>query len=128
MFHRPDPKKRFVSRHGGVPFVFGNLNLLTSFALSCDRCICCCSFTSKRGMTDSQDDRRPLIPPKKPRGGVYGATRDDSFDVERDLPTDGSVTPVDSRSDDGQGKDVDSVKQGQKFRDIWVLCLGLFSA
>ncbi|KAK1922622.1 major facilitator superfamily domain-containing protein [Papiliotrema laurentii] len=79
-------------------------------------------------MTDSQDDRRPLIPPKKPRGGVYGATRDDSFDVERDLPTDGSVTPVDSCSDDGQGKDVDSVKQGQKFRDIWVLCLGLFSA
>lgn len=75
-------------------------------------------------MAAVQDVRRALISAQADPNRRYGAV--ESTEVEG--RSDGSLTPVNERADNGSGK-VDVVQEGgKKFREIWVLCLGLFSA
>ena len=79
-------------------------------------------------------DRTPLLA-KQGDAKTYGSTladlshrdrrpSDTTIDVEQG--SDGTLTPVDDRSRAGSVKEVE--KPPKKFKEIWVLCLGLFSA
>ena len=73
-------------------------------------------------------DRAPLLVEQSIK--TYGTARettpgDEEYEEDVERGSDGSLTPVNDRSRDGSIKEE---KEPKKFREIWVLCLGLFSA
>lgn len=143
LFHRPDPKR---------------INAITPsrhFSSSGRVCVCVCiavwaefSALHRTCRSESPDTMSKLIPTtmagrsdrarlldNKGRAKTYGSTSADlshrdrrSSDSSVDLEegSDGSLTPVNDTSRAGSVKEDE--RPPRKFREIWVLCLGLFSA
>lgn len=79
-------------------------------------------------MSGSADDRTQLISPTSKTDRYYGATTGIERDDAESATSDGTLTPINGDVEGGSGKLVESVRETKKFKDIWVLCLGLFSA
>ena len=143
LFHRLDPKR---------------INAITPsrhFSSSGRVCVCVCiavwaefsalhrtcrsespDTTSKLIPTtmSGRSDRAPLLDDKG-RAKTYGSTsadlshrdrRSSDSSVDLEQGSDGSLTPVNDTSRAGSVKEDE--RPPKKFREIWVLCLGLFSA
>jgi len=79
-------------------------------------------------------DRAPLLA-KRDNERTYGSTptensrllrRSSELSADLEQGSDGSLTPVNEVSRAGSLKEDE--KRPKKFKEIWVLCLGLFSA